>query len=101
MPRREKAGLPHHDLRVAQHVLVPGRVEHYAAGVGVNAVDMQDAELPLLLCPLQHLRKTNPSRNVSERVTLASAALLKTPCWGSVSKRQLLPHVPSYLLKRS
>lgn len=77
MPRRGKGRLPHHDLCVAQHVLVPGRVEDYAAGVGVNAMDMQDAKLPLLLCPLQHLHKTNPSRNVSKCVVSASTVLLK------------------------
>lgn len=95
MPRRGKGRLPHHDLRVAQHVLVPGRVEHYAAGVGVNTMDMQDTKLPLLLCPLQHLHKTNPSRNVSECIVSASTVLLKMPFWESVSKSQLLPHLIS------
>ena len=94
-PRREKGRLPHHDLRVAQHVLVAGWVEHYAAGVGVNAVDMQDAKPPLLLRPLQHLRETNPSRNVSEGIIVPSTVLLKIPLWGSVSKRQLPPHLIS------
>lgn len=54
--------MAHHDLGVAQHVLVAGWVQDDAAGVGVHTVDVQDTELPLLLCPLQHLLNTNPQQ---------------------------------------
>lgn len=57
--------LAHHDLGVAQHVLVAGRVQDDAAGVGVDAVDVQDTELPFLLRPLQHLHNTNPQQRRS------------------------------------
>lgn len=56
--------MAHHDLGVAQHVLVAGRVQDDAAGVGVDAVDVQDTELPLLLRPLQHLHSTNPQQRL-------------------------------------
>lgn len=49
----------HHDFSVPQYVLVASRVQHNAAGVGVDAMDMQDAQPPFLLGPLQHLSHTH------------------------------------------
>lgn len=82
------APVAHHHLGVAQHVLVPGRVQDDATGVGVDTVDVQDTELPLLLCPLQHLHNTNSTHftakwdilgKFSKEAATSSSSLLHQP----------------------
>lgn len=49
----------HHDFSVPQYVLVASRVQYNTTGVGVDTMDMQNAQPPFLLGPLQHLLHTH------------------------------------------
>lgn len=52
-----KEGGPYHDFRVLSDVFISGRVQDQPAGVGVQAVDVEDAVLGVAPRPLQHLRQ--------------------------------------------
>lgn len=61
-PESGKVSTTHHNFSVPEHILISSWVKDNATRVGVDPMNVQDAQLPLLLSPLEDLHNTNTAQ---------------------------------------